>query len=271
MTEPLTSSLWLKNNLGHSELIILDASQKSNQADLKSDFENTQIKGARFFDLKNDFSDQHSEFPNTLPDIKQFEFGCRKLGINTSSKIVVYDNLGIYSSPRAWWMFKIMGHENVSVLNGGLPDWKSQGYETVERENHAFKRGDFEAKFQPEMVKDYMFIVSNLNTQIALVIDARSTDRFNGIAPEPRKGLKSGHIPNSLNIPYHIVLEQGSYKSKTELTELFNDLKTGDRPLVFSCGSGVTACIVLLACELILKNEKSVYDGSWTEWAQLEN
>jgi len=262
MIEPIVSSQWLNANLGSSDLIILDASQKSN-------FGNIQIKGARVFDLKNVFSEKNSEFPNMLPSSKQFEIGCRKLGINKSSKIIVYDNLGVYSSPRVWWMFKIMGHKNVSVLNGGLPDWKSQGYETEENKKCEFELENFKAQFQTEMVKDFDFLLLNSKKQNALVIDARSTGRFNGMVPEPRKGLRSGHIPNSLNIPYDKVLENVRYKSKIELTELFSDIKTDGRPLVFSCGSGITACIVLLASELVIGNKKSVYDGSWTEWAQL--
>ena len=270
MKKPLVSATWLRENLNHPELVILDASQKSNKDNLKSEFANIQIKSARFFDLKNHFSDKMSPFPNTLPSPKQFEEECRKLGISSSSKIVVYDHLGVHTSPRVWWMFRTMGHENIAVLNGGLPDWIDKGFETEQMKNSSFETGDFEANFQPALVNDYDLILENISKQRAIVIDARSTGRFDGTAPEPRRGLKSGHIPNSFNIPYTDVLEDGKYKSKPELSELFNHVNMEDTPLIFTCGSGITACIILLAGELISPNQKSVYDGSWTEWAQLK-
>lgn len=266
MTAPILSALWLYNNLEDPDLVILDASEKKDKGDLI----NIQIEGARHFDLKKEFSDTSSELPNTLPSPKQFENSCRKLGINNSSKIVVYDNLGIYISPRVWWMFKVMGHQNIAVLNGGLPEWIRQGYETVKHKENKIKPGDFKAKFKPEMVKDYDFVSSNVSLQQSVLIDARSPGRFEGIAPEPREGLPSGHIPGSLNLPYTDVLKNGKFKSREDLSEIFNNLKINEKPLVFSCGSGVTACIILMASELVLKNDKSVYDGSWTEWAQIK-
>ena len=237
----------------------------------KTDFENIGIRGARHFDLKNEFNDVSSKLPNTLPGPKQFENSCRKLGINNSSKIVVYDNLGIYLSPRVWWMFNALGHQNIAVLNGGLPEWISQGNETVQQVENNITRGDFEAKFHPEMVKDYDFVLSNVTLKESVLIDARSAGRFKGIAPEPREGLQSGNIPGSLNLPYTEVLENGKFKSREELSEIFNNLKIDEKALIFSCGSGVTACIILLASELVSKNDKSVYDGSWTEWAQTKH
>ncbi|MGB5227220.1 MAG: sulfurtransferase [Eudoraea sp.] len=267
MTEPIVSSIWLYNNLEDPDLIVLDASPKIG----KTDFKNIGIKGARKFDLQNEFSDTSSELPNTLPSPKQFENSCKKLGITNSSKIVVYDNLGIYISPRVWWMFKVMGHQNIAVLNGGLPEWIRRGYETLQHKQNNIKPGNFEAKFRPEMVKYYDFVLSNVSSQESILIDARSPGRFKGIAPEPREGLPSGHIPASLNLPYTEVLEHGKYKSKEALEAIFNKLDVNEKPLVFSCGSGVTACIILLASEFVLKNDKSVYDGSWTEWAQIKN
>lgn len=267
MTEPIVSILWLYNHLEDSDLIVLDASPKTD----KADYENLGIIGARQFDLQNEFSDTSSKLPNTLPSPEQFENSCRKLGINNSSKIVVYDNLGIYVSPRVWWMFKVMGHQNIAVLNGGLPEWVRQGYETVQQKENNIIPGNFKAKFQSEMVKDYDFVSSNVSLQESVLIDARSGGRFEGIAPEPREGLPSGHIPGSLNLPYTDVLENGKFKSREDLSEIFNNLKINEKPLVFSCGSGVTACIILLASEFVLKNNKSVYDGSWTEWAQTKH
>lgn len=264
MIEPIVSSSWLFNNLNDPDLIILDASQKT----AAGEFTNTRIKGARHFDLNNAFRDTSNELPNTLPSPEQFEENCRRLGINQSSKIVVYDNLGIYLSPRVWWMFKTMGHLNVAVLNGGLPEWIRLGYTTSSEEENNVIPGDFESKFNPKMVKDYDFVSSNISRHEAVLIDARSAGRFEGIAPEPREGLPSGHIPESMNLPYTEVLKNGKFKPTEDLVEIFNTLEIKEKPLVFSCGSGITACIILLASELVINNEKSVYDGSWTDWAQ---
>jgi thiosulfate/3-mercaptopyruvate sulfurtransferase len=159
----------------------------------------------------------------------------------------------------------------VAVLNGGLPDWQAQGFETVSGKDPQLELGNFSAAFQSDMVVDYTTVKSNLKTKSALLIDARSTGRFDGTAPEPRPGLRSGHIPDSFNLPYTEVLADGKFKSQAELAALFSTLRNEERPLVFSCGSGVTACIDLLACELVLPNHKAVYDGSWTEWAQRES
>lgn len=271
MTSPLVSSQWLHENLNHSDLIILDASESNNKAGLAAQFDDRKIPGARYFDIKNSFSDPNGAFPNTFPSAEQFENGCRALGINNSSTIVVYDNLGIYTSPRVWWMFKTMGHENVFVLNGGLPDWMENGFETVNNYESNIERGAFTAKLQADQVRTMDFIKTNITVQNQLVIDARSEGRFNGTAKEPREGLRSGHIPNSINIPFSDLLENGKYKSNSELKGIFENQDIGDQPLVFSCGSGITACIVLLAAEMVMDNETSVYDGSWTEWATLTN
>ena len=269
MTEPIVSVAWLQANLKNPNVIILDASLKENQSNLKTGLENIQIKGAQFIEIKNTVSDTANPLPNTLQSPKQFETEAKKLGINKNSTIVVYDNLGIYSSPRAWWLFKIMGHQNVAVLDGGLPEWVKEGYPVEEiPENPTYALGDFEAKFIPELVKSKEQILENIQTKDAILIDARAENRFKGIGDEPRPGLRSGHIPGSINIPYTQLLQNGKFLPKEELVTI---LKTDDKPLIFTCGSGVTACIDLIAYELIGKNPKSVYDGSWTEWGQLEN
>jgi thiosulfate/3-mercaptopyruvate sulfurtransferase len=270
MLKTIVSSQWLNQNRTDSNLIILDASQKGNKSGLTTDFANLQIKGAKPFDIKNDFSDQSSEFPNTLLSPQDFKIACRNLGINKRSKIVVYDNLGIYTSPRVWWMFKTMGHDAVVVLDGGLPDWVKCGFETEHIQVNKTDKGDFVVNFQSQKVVDFDFVKKNTSSQSYLVIDARSEGRFQGLTPEPRKGLRGGNIPNSINIPFQKVLEDGKLKSKAELSKLFNEMEVQKQPLVFSCGSGITACIVLLAHELCLENETAVYDGSWTEWATLE-
>ena len=265
MQQSIVSSEWLNANLNNPDLVILDATQEKNRQDI-------QIKGARYFDIKTVFSDTNSEYPNMLADATQFGKNCKILGINTSSQIVVYDNLGIYTSPRVWWMFKTMGHENVAVLNGGFPDWLKHNFETEKAQTRVYKTGDFSADFDSKNVRDFDFVKNNISKSEALVIDARSAGRFNGTEPEPRAGLRGGNIPNSVNIPFKDLLdESGKYKSKEDLKKVFESIVTDDKPLIFSCGSGITACVVLLASEGVLANDKSVYDGSWTEWAQRES
>jgi thiosulfate/3-mercaptopyruvate sulfurtransferase len=268
MTTPLVTSTWLNANFEDINLIILDASLKNNQSSLKTDLESKQIRNARFFDIKDTFSDTNNTLPNTFPSTEKFEIEAQKLGINKDSKIIIYDNLGIYSSPRAWWMFKSMGHKNVAVLDGGLQDWIKEGFSVEEKKsNPIYLRGNFKAKFSARCIKDKEEILENIQTEVAVLIDARDENRFHGIGEEPRLGLKSGHIPGAINIPYTQLLQDGKFLSKEALLKI---LPLGDKPLVFTCGSGVTACIDLLAYELISKNSKAVYDGSWTEWGQLD-
>lgn len=263
MTGPIVSAEWLNKHIKDDDLVILDASQKITA-------DNVAITGARYFDIKIEFSAE-SEFPNTFPSVEQFETGCQKLGIDKDNKIVIYDNKGVFSSPRVWWMFKTMGHQNVAVLDGGLPDWLANGFETETGFDSEFEQGDFITNFDAVHVKDYDFVCENINNQKELLIDARSTGRFDGTAPELREGLRSGNIPNSINIPYTEVLENGKFKSVAQLNEVFADLKAAKKPFVFTCGSGITACIILLASELVMEHSSSVYDGSWTEFAILQD
>jgi len=266
MLKPILSTKWLHKNLKNSNVIILDASPETNVSGLTTEFPNIQIKGARKFDIKNTFSDPKSSLPNTLPSPSHFENECRKLGINNESIIVVYDNLGTYTSPRVWWMFKVMGHKNVHILNGGLPNWIEKHYEVEPIIKHLYISGNFKASFNSSLFADKNTILKNIGQKKALVIDARSTERFSGLKPEPRKGIRSGHIPSSKNLPYHKVLNEGKFKSKRKLAKLFHNLNIDDQPLIFSCGSGITACILYVAHELISHKPKAVYDGSWTEW-----
>ncbi|MFT4698162.1 MAG: thiosulfate/3-mercaptopyruvate sulfurtransferase [Flavobacteriaceae bacterium] len=268
MPNILVSSQWLKDHLSSPNLIILDAHLPSNTSKIASTLEGLQIKNARLFDIKNTFSDQNSELPNTLPSPKYFETSCRSIGINKDSIIVVYDQIGIYTSPRVWWMFKTMGHDNVYLLNGGLPEWISQGFETEEKQNASYAKGNFKAQLNPNAVKNSNQLLENLNTNEFTVLDARSSDRFKGEKKEPREGLRSGCIPSSINLPFTEVLENGTFKSVAELKNIFNYLKLDEKELIFSCGSGITACITLVASELISEKKTAIYDGSWTEWGQ---
>lgn len=268
MTNPLISAKWLYEHLSTKDLIILDASPSANKSGLVSDFQDLQIQGARYFDLKNNFSDTSSEFPNTFPSREQFQEESQKLGINSDSTIVVYDNLGIYTSPRVWWMFRSMGHENVYVLDGGLSGWISNKYPSEKCiRQYEGNRGNFIATPQASAIKTIDYISTNIDQCESLVIDARSKGRFDGTSPEPRKGLSSGHIAGSKNLPFQEVLHNGYYKSDEELKIIFDAKGVEDTPIVFSCGSGLTACILLLAAVKVLPNHLSIFDGSWTEWA----
>jgi len=267
----LVSIEWLKENLHKKDLILLDSSLTKTVDGKNSEFKNLTIPKARYFDLKANFSDRNSSFPNAIPSKEQFELECRKLGINNSSEIVIFDNLGIYSSPRVWWMFKVMGHDKVAVLDGGLNEWMKMKLPTEKRTKKTFEDGDFEASPNGNYVVNYSTIKLNTNQQTFTLIDARSKGRFEGTENEPRKELKSGHIKGSINIPFKNVLSDGKYKSIEELKKLFENKCNYNDKLVFSCGSGLTACIVLLACEIAFKRSKFVYDGSWAEWAEKNN
>ena len=267
MNSTIVSSKWLSDNFDSPNLVVLDASQPST----KSESISQQIIGARPFDIKGVFCDKSSFLPNTFPSKEQFEEGCQELGINSSSKIVVYDSLGIYTSPRVWFMFKAMGHENIAVLDGGFPEWIAMGFETEAIVEKKYSIGNFKATYQPEMIRSIRFVRENLAKKESLVIDARSADRFNSLVPEPRADLRMGNIPNSINIPFHNTLENGKFKSVEKLKRLFKEIKNENKSMVFSCGSGITACIVFLAAELVFEGNRAIYDGSWTEWAQLEN
>ncbi len=273
MKNNIVSVEWLKNNLTKDSLVILDSSPESTATGKISLLKGSYIPNARIFNIKEHFTDTTSQFPNTIPSAAQFEKACQALGINADSEIVVYDNFGIYTSARVWWLFKVMGHDNVRVLDGGLPEWVTQGYESIQKSDliQDYDTGNFKSNFEAKYLIKYDDIINNIETKKFLIVDARPAGRFAGTAPEPRKYLQSGNIPNSINIPYKSLLENGKFKSEQELNKIFNEQTDGQTELVFSCGSGMTACIVMLASEMAFKNSKYLYDGSWTEYAELQN
>lgn len=266
MNKSIVSVEWLNSKLKDKNLIILDGTLKNQLEKCSPKIQDIQIRNARFFDLKNKFSDTQNEFPTAYPSITQFETESQKLGINNESVIVVYDTNGIYSSPRVWWLFKSMGHQEVYVLNGGFPEWLKNNYETEKKSNKEYLKGNFQAKPSKNIVRKFDDIMNNISSKKELVIDVRSKDRFEGIVPEPKQGLRSGKILNSINLPYTKVLNNGKLHNEKHLKSLFKFLKDEKKNIVFSCGSGITACVVYLATESILTNSKAVYDGSWTEW-----
>ncbi|MCB9195287.1 MAG: sulfurtransferase [Flavobacteriales bacterium] len=272
MTSPIITPQQLNELLKDDSLILLDVSIPKVTSS-SSEFEDKTIPGALVVNLKRDFSDPNGQFPNTVPTPEQFEETCNQLGINNETMVVVFDNWGIYSSPRVWWLFRVMGHEKVYVLNGGLPEWVNAGYPTIDsipwdRSSMKSKLKGFHSCYQKSAVKVYQDVVNNAEKTEFIIADARSKGRFDGTSPEPREGLKSGHIPHSVCIPFQNVLDGNQFKSKEALEEIFRELK--NQNIVYSCGSGLTACIILLAGQLVGIRSMMVYDGSWAEWAETQ-
>lgn len=270
---PIVSVDWLSQHLDDPHLIILDGSIKKVTAAIEEQNNQAlQIPNTRFFDIKKSFSDQSSQLPTMLPLPEYFEKNCRKLGINSDSMIVVYDTIGMYSSARVWWMFTVMGHKNIAVLDGGFPEWAKNGLPTENRRNNKdFLEGNFKINDHSKCTVTAQDVLFEMNSPDSLLLDARSQGRYKGTDPEPRSDLKGGHIPNSLNLPYTSVLQNGKIRPTRELIKIFNDFDIENKKLIFSCGSGITACIILLAAKLSGHNDLWIYDGSWTEWGQLDD
>lgn len=268
LREPLVKPEWLNDHLKSPNLIVLDASlPKAGQGEdtLSDDL----IQGARFMDLKNEWAKKNARFPNTMLDQRDFEISARRLGINNSSALVIYDQHGIYSSARGWYMFRAMGHENVAVLDGGLPAWKKKDYPVTPKGTYIWDAGDFKAQFDPEYFVNHNQVLNAIEDGSTRILDARAHDRFLGAVEEPRAGLRSGHIPNSESMPFAELQENDSMRNKQVLEKYFKAGSDNDQKLVFSCGSGITACVLALGAELTGKSGYSVYDGSWTEWGSL--
>ena len=266
---PLVSVDWLQKNIVAKNLIVLDAT--ISKVSGSKHYSNTvYIPKSQFFDIKKKFSDIDAEFPNSLPTLGQFQSEVQKLGINNNTAIVVYDSHGMYSSARAWWLFKYFGHNNTAVLDGGLPEWMAHKLPTISDYIKSNIIGDFKAIISNKgLMTDFDGIKSYSTSSNTLILDARSEKRFSGDVPEPRKGLRSGTIPNSLNLPYTELLSGHNFKSKEELKQIFNNRIDSQRKIIFSCGSGITACNLALGATLAGYKDFVVYDGSWTEYGTL--
>ena len=268
--KPLVSVNWLQKHINEVNLVVLNGTLPKVTAQKKSKLqEDFQIPGTRFFDLKNDFSIQGAAFPYTVQTPDEFEKNVRKIGINDNACIVVYDEYGIYSSPRVWWLFKAMGFDNIAVLDGGLPAWKNSGFAVESKQTQRFELGNFEAQYQPEMLLNAKQVLNSIDTNAKQLIDARSSGRFYAIEPEPRIEVRGGHIPTSRSLPYSTLVSNGKMKSKKELKEFFVSVNPMNKEMIFSCGSGITACVLSLAATLLGCENNAVYDGSWTEWGSL--
>jgi len=264
---PLVETEWLAGELSDPDLVLLDASWylPDAQRDPRAEFLAAHIPGARFFDL-DALSDQSTALPHMLPNPDVFAASMGALGVGDRSRIVVYDGAGMFGAPRAWWTLRVMGAKEVAVLNGGLPKWRREG-RPVESGPVAVEPARFTARLDTAHVRALEEMRRIVETGEAQIVDTRPADRFEGRTPEPRPGLRSGHIPGSLNLPFPaLVGEDGRLKSAEELEQAFRasgvDL---DRPVVTSCGSGVSAAIAALALTL-LGREAALYDGSWAEW-----
>lgn len=224
------------------------------------------IPNSLFFDIEGKLSDKKSKLPHTLAAPEIFEQEMQALGINQGSTIVVYDRWGIYSSPRAWWMFKVMGFDNVYILNGGLPAWKDDKFPLANTYTDPLLKGNFKATYRESWYADKEYILENYQNDSIQIFDARSWGRFSGVVPEPRQGLKSGHIPYSNNIPFEELLNGKFYWDKESIASIFQIQKPTSNEYIFSCGSGITASILAFASHLIGQEKIRVYDGSWSEW-----
>jgi thiosulfate/3-mercaptopyruvate sulfurtransferase len=266
---PLITVEQLKAKLGDPDLVILDASVAPvvpGFEAINSGDELQLIPGSRRFDYDKKICKPDSSLPHMMPEAGQFQSQVRELGINQDSFIVVYDDCGIYASPRAWWMFRAMGHEQVAVLDGGLPAWIAAGQETTDSYETEVAAGDFTADEQAGLFCDAAEVLKALDDASSKILDARSAGRFNGLEPEPRPGLRGGHMPGAGNLPCRMVLNGQFLKPPQELKSLFQGLLRPEQRLISSCGSGITACILTLAAARAGHQKLSVYDGSWVEW-----
>lgn len=268
INKPLVSVEWLNDNLSAANVVILDGSIPKVTNDT-NDNNQVQIPGARFFDIKKKFSNLEAPFPNTVPSEEQFIKEAQNLGINQDSIIIVYDEQGIYSSARVWYLFKVFGYNNVAVLDGGLPKWIEKGFLTEPKSVTKYAKGNFKGKYNPNFFKFFEDIEHLKDDETCQILDARSSGRFHGIEAEPRAGLRSGYIPNSKSLPFKSLMNGYCFKPVNELKIIFSKADIDNKKLVFSCGSGITACILALAFDLIGYSNYSVYDGSWTEYGTL--
>jgi thiosulfate/3-mercaptopyruvate sulfurtransferase len=265
----LVSAGWLRQHLEHEDLVLFDASwhMPATGRDAFAEWQRKRIPGARYFDFDGKIRDPQSSLPHMLPDAATFTREVQALGLNQRSRVVVYDSMGMFSSPRAWWMLSVMGCEHVALLDGGLPEWEDAGYALEGgSDTPAYAPGDFEARLDASRVADVAAVVAALDDDSQCVLDARPAERFGGAAEEPRPGLRRGHMPGAHNLPFAELFYRGLLKPRDELKRILEPLVTGSKLTICSCGSGVTACILAFALRQIGVERVAVYDGSWCEW-----
>jgi thiosulfate/3-mercaptopyruvate sulfurtransferase len=268
----LVSTQWLEDHLAAPDVVVVDGSfyLVTQKRDAREEYLAAHVPGAVFFDI-DAISDHTNPLPHMLPSAEAFSSAMRALGIGDGETLVIYDGLGLYSAPRVWWTFRAFGVREVYILDGGFPKWKAEGRPIESGEVKRMPR-HFTARLDHGMVADVADVQKALANHSAQVVDARAADRFRGEAPEPRPGLRAGHMPGALNVPYAALLEDGRLRPREELAAAFaaGGVDT-DKPVITSCGSGVTAAILTFALDALGKEQTSVYDGSWTEWGSRED
>ncbi len=268
MTGNLVSIAWLAQNLTAPELAIVDASWHLPTAKRNAgqEFATKHIPGARFYDLDAG-ADPATTLPHMLPSPEKFAADIAALGVTNQSHVIVYDSVGLFSSARLWWMLHSFGHDKVSVLDGGLKKWEADGHPTASTMT-AFQTLHFNAKMDAKNRRNMNDVATALSSGHAQVADARSPTRFRGEEPEPRPGVRPGHMPGAFNVHYaNLINADGTLKSKAELRATFEAAGVDlTKPVITSCGSGVTAAILILALEQIGHGDHALYDGSWAEW-----
>jgi len=270
--DPVVSTAWLAERLSDPSVRILDASMHlaiagTPKRDAKAEFVEAHIPGAVFFDI-DAVADRSSALPHMLPSPDAFSAAVGALGIGSADTVVVYDSLGLYSAARVWWTFRVFGHGQVFVLDGGLPAWRAEGRPVETGPAPTPEPRPFRAAYDPSLVRDLNDVRANIDVGAEQLLDARSAGRFAGTAPEPRPGLRGGHVPGSLNLPFtDIVGPDGRLLPASMLADRFRSAGVDlDRPVVTTCGSGVTASVLALGLFRLGRADVPVYDGSWSEW-----
>jgi len=264
----LVSTNWLAAHMKDPDLRVLDASWYLPDAgrDAREEYKAAHIPGARFFDIQ-EISDARSDLPHMAPPVEKFMSRMRSMGVGDGHQIVVYDGAGLLSAARVWWLFRLMGHRDVAVLDGGLPKWQAEG-RAVEDMAPIVKDRHLTVRFQNHLVRDVTQVSHASKLGTTQIVDARAAARFRGDAPEPREGLRAGHIPGSRNVPFTDLLNADkTMKSPDETRRVFEQAGVDvTQPVITSCGSGITAAILALALERLGNDGWSLYDGSWAEW-----
>jgi thiosulfate/3-mercaptopyruvate sulfurtransferase len=268
--ENLVTTAWLAENLHAPDLRVLDASfyMPAENIDPAAVFEQAHIPGARFFDIEH-IADVETDLPHMVPSAGRFERLASALGISNGSRLVFYDQKGIFSAPRGWWMMRLFGHEAVAVLDGGLPKWRAEGRPVEEGKAPQIAPGNFRANLRAARLRGIGDMLENLNTGHALILDARAAGRFDGTSAEPRPNLPSGHIPGAKNLPAtQLLAPDNTFLPPEALRASFAAAGVdGSQPVITSCGTGVSAAILTLGLTLAGHDPGALYDGSWTEWA----